>query len=100
MKVLFLIQARGGSKGFARKTLRRWGECHSSPEQHALHARFTHALGGDCRIVCSTDDPAIADASRSWGAEVPFLRPEKLAADDTPTLEVVRHAHSTRRGVG
>jgi N-acetylneuraminate synthase len=52
----------------------------------------TAGLADECRIVCSTDNPAIADAARSWGAEVPFLRPEVLAADETPTLEVVRHA--------
>jgi N-acylneuraminate cytidylyltransferase len=43
------------------------------------------------RVVCSTDDPAIADAAAAAGAEVPFLRPAALAADDTPDLPVFRH---------
>ena len=38
----------------------------------------------------STDDPAIADAARRAGAQVPFLRPQELAKDDTPHLPVVQ----------
>lgn len=36
-----------------------------------------------------TDDPAIADEGRRWGAEVPFLRPEPLAGDKVPTIDTV-----------
>ena len=46
------------------------------------------------RVLVSTDDPAIARAARRAGAEVPFLRPAELAADDTPTQPVVEHAVS------
>lgn len=44
------------------------------------------------RVLVSTDDPAIARAARRAGAEVPFLRPAELAADDAPTHPVVEHA--------
>lgn len=44
------------------------------------------------RVIVSTNDPAVATVARRAGAEVPFLRPDQLAADDTPTLEVIRHA--------
>jgi CMP-N,N'-diacetyllegionaminic acid synthase len=44
------------------------------------------------RVVVSTDDPAIAGAARDAGAEVPYLRPEELAADETPTFPVIDHA--------
>lgn len=44
------------------------------------------------RVLVSTDDPAIARAARRAGAEVPFMRPAELAADDTPTHPVVEHA--------
>ena len=37
----------------------------------------------------STDDPDIADAARVLGADVPFLRPQYLAEDDTPMLDVL-----------
>jgi CMP-N-acetylneuraminic acid synthetase len=41
--------------------------------------------------VLSTDDPEIAGVARALGAEVPFLRPAALAADDTPDLPVFQH---------
>jgi CMP-N-acetylneuraminic acid synthetase len=40
-------------------------------------------------VVVSTDDHDIADVARGLGAEVPFLRPARLAADDTPMLDVL-----------
>lgn len=44
------------------------------------------------RAIVSTDAPEIAELSRKAGAEVPFLRPPELAADATPTSEVILHA--------
>lgn len=40
-------------------------------------------------IIVSTDDPEIADIAKLYGAEVPFLRSEKLSDDFTPTIPVV-----------
>jgi CMP-N,N'-diacetyllegionaminic acid synthase len=42
--------------------------------------------------LVSTDDEEIASAARTLGLEVPFLRPGALAADETPMLDVLRHA--------
>jgi CMP-N-acetylneuraminic acid synthetase len=88
MRVLGLVPARGGSRGVPRKNLRplagkpllQW------TAESALAARQL------ARVVLSTEDPEIAAAGRSCGLEVPFARPAELAADDTPTLLVVRHA--------
>jgi len=44
------------------------------------------------RIVVSTNDQEIADVARTEGADVPFLRPEALADDHTPTVPVISHA--------
>ncbi|MGD2157464.1 MAG: acylneuraminate cytidylyltransferase family protein, partial [Anaerolineales bacterium] len=44
------------------------------------------------RVIVSTDDEEIAEIARHFGAETPFLRPEKLARDDTPDLPVFQHA--------
>ena len=60
--------------------------------------RAGSVLGPGCRVVCSTDDPAIADAAREWGAEVPFLRPARLATDEARTMDVVSHALDTLGG--
>jgi N-acylneuraminate cytidylyltransferase len=44
------------------------------------------------QIIVSTDDPLIADISKSAGAAVPFLRPFELSDDYTDTISVVKHA--------
>jgi N-acylneuraminate cytidylyltransferase len=44
------------------------------------------------RVVVSTEDPEIAEVARAWGAEVPFLRPDDLAADESPEWLSWRHA--------
>ena len=36
------------------------------------------------RVVVSTEDQEIAEVARSFGAEIPFLRPAELAQDDSP----------------
>jgi len=44
------------------------------------------------RLIVSTDDDEIAKVSSEFGADVPFLRPKKLASDASTTIDVVRHA--------
>jgi N-acylneuraminate cytidylyltransferase/CMP-N,N'-diacetyllegionaminic acid synthase len=84
---LAIIPARGGSKGLPRKNIRPLLDkpLIAYTIMTALRAK---ALG---RLVVSTDDPEIATIAKSYGAEVPFLRPAELGQDDTPTIEVVRH---------
>lgn len=88
MKTIALITARGGSKGIPRKNVK---DIAGKP----LIAYTIEAakLSGACdRVIVTTDDPEIADVSRTWGAEVPFMRPANLAEDKTPTLPVAAHA--------
>ena len=44
------------------------------------------------RVVVSTDCSEIAAVAASYGAEVPFLRPARLASDTSPDIHFVRHA--------
>ena len=45
------------------------------------------------RIIVSTEDKEIAElVSKHGGCEVPFLRPEELALDSTPSIDVIIHA--------
>jgi N,N'-diacetyl-8-epilegionaminate cytidylyltransferase len=87
MNVLGVILARGGSKGIPGKNIRALGG-------RPLIA-WTVEIAKRCpsieRVVLSTDDAAIAEAGRQCGAEVPFLRPESLARDDTPRARVWEH---------
>jgi CMP-N,N'-diacetyllegionaminic acid synthase len=87
MTVLGLVPARGGSKGIPGKNLAVVGGA-------TLLARACAcALDASlvARTVVSTDNNEIADAAASAGAEV-LRRPAELAQDDTPMLDVVRHA--------
>jgi CMP-N-acetylneuraminic acid synthetase len=87
--VLAVIPARGGSKGVPRKNIRPI--CGKPIIAYTIEAALAarHLLR---RIIVSTDDPEIANAAREYGAEVPFMRPEKLAGDQVPTLPVLQHA--------
>lgn len=86
--ILALIPARGGSKGVPRKNLR----CLAGKPlivytiEAALQANFID------RIIVSTDDLEIANISKKYGAEVPFIRPEVLATDGAKGIDVVLHA--------
>jgi len=82
------VFARGGSKELPDKNLREVGG-RSLVARAVMAAREAVSLD---RVVVSTDSPAIADAARHCGAEVPFLRPTELAADDTPEWLAWRHA--------
>jgi CMP-N-acetylneuraminic acid synthetase len=88
MTILCVIGARGGSQGLPGKNIRpllgkpliAW-----TIEQ----ARRTPEIG---RVVVSTDSPAIADAARAAGADVPFMRPLDLAGPTVGKFQVWQHA--------
>jgi len=87
-RVLALVPARGGSKGLPRKNARLLA---GRPlVAHAVEAGRAARLVD--RVLCSTDDPAIAELARAAGAEVPFLRPADLAQDTTEDWPVFAHA--------
>jgi len=86
-KILAMIPARGGSKRLPRKNIR---ELHGRPLiawtiEEAKKSRYID------RIIVSTDNKEIAEVSKRFGVEVPFLRPKELAQDETKTIDVVRH---------
>lgn len=87
-EILALIPARGGSKTVTRKNIQRLAG-------HPLVA-YSIAAGLQAqrvsRVIVSTDDDEIAEISRAYGAEVPFLRPASLAQDETVDLPVFKHA--------
>lgn len=88
MRFIGLIPARGGSKGIPGKNI---APCAGKP---LLAWTCEAALGSRklARTLVSTDSEEIAAAARHCGVEVPFTRPAALAADDTPSVEVMRHA--------
>lgn len=85
---LALIPARGGSKGIPGKNIREFAGYPLIAWSIAAARESTLVT----RVVVSTDDPEIAAVARTFGAEVPFLRPSELAQDHTTDFPVVEHA--------
>jgi CMP-N-acetylneuraminic acid synthetase len=88
MAVFALIPARGGSKGIPRKNIRAI----AGKPLIAWTIEAGLAAPGVDAVVVSTEDEEIAAVSREWGAQVPFMRPPELAADETPGIAPVLHA--------
>jgi N-acylneuraminate cytidylyltransferase len=86
--VLAIIPARGGSKGLPGKNTRPF--CGLPLIAHSI--LFARGCPEVTRTIVTTDSPEIAEVARSYGAEVPFIRPKELAADDTPLWPVLQHA--------
>jgi N-acylneuraminate cytidylyltransferase len=87
-RILGLIPARGGSIALPRKNVLPLGgkPLIAWTINAALASKYLD------RVVLSSDDPEIMDVAQAWGCEVPFRRPAKLSAAETPTIEVVLHA--------
>jgi pseudaminic acid cytidylyltransferase len=83
-----VIPARGGSKRIPRKNIKL---LHGKPliaytiEAALQSGVFEH-------VVVSTDDAEIAEVSKQFGAEVPFVREASLADDHTPASLVTLNA--------
>jgi N,N'-diacetyllegionaminate synthase len=91
--VLFLVPARGGSQRVIGKNLRPLAGIPLVGWAARTALRAARRLPGTGhRVVCSTDDAAIAAAARAWGAETPFVRPASLAGPDVTSVDVALHA--------
>ena len=88
MKTLYVIPARGGSKGIPGKNIKPL----CGKPLIAYSIEVARALADDCDICLSTDSQQIADVAKNMGLEVPFMRPEYLATDKSGTYEVLLHA--------
>ena len=87
MTVYGAVFARGGSKGVPRKNLRQI----AGISLLELSVAMGLASQGIDRMFCSTDSDEIATEAMRLGAEVPFLRPETLALDDSPEWSAWQH---------
>ncbi|WP_346939223.1 acylneuraminate cytidylyltransferase family protein [uncultured Clostridium sp.] len=86
-EILAIIPARGGSKGVPRKNVR---ELNGRPliGYTIEAAKKSNRVS---RVVVTTEDIEIATVSREYKAEVPYLRPDELSQDNSPTMECVLH---------
>ena len=81
------IFARGGSKGLPGKNIKTF---HGKP-LIAWSIECALSVPRIDRVIVSTDSPEIAQIALEYGADVPFLRPQSLATDDSPELLSWQH---------
>lgn len=86
---LYIIPARGGSKGIPHKNIKPLAG-------RPLIAYSIDVARELCpeqdRIILSTDAPTIADTARSLGLKVDYMRPADLATDSSGSREVMLDA--------
>ena len=86
-KVLFVITARGGSKGLPGKNLKKIGGL----SLLGYKANSAQSCKYCSRIVLSSDNQSIIDEAKKYGVEVPFIRPKQLATDEASSDSVISH---------
>lgn len=85
---LFVIPARGGSKGIPGKNIKL---LNGKPLiQYSID--YARNFVSDEQICLSTDSQEIIDIANQSGLKVPFLRPPHLAGDQSSTFDVLKHA--------
>lgn len=96
MKTLFLIPARGGSKGIPKKNIKLLNGkpliCYSID--------VARQLTSDDLICVSSDDDEIIKVVENYGLTVPFKRPAELATDEADSYSMIRHAIEYFKSIG
>lgn len=87
LNIVAIIPARSGSKSIPNKNIRL---LNGKPMlaysiEHALQSRYIN------RVIVSTDSEEYAMIAKSYGAEIPFLRPAEYAKDTSLDIEVFYH---------
>lgn len=96
-KVLFVIPARGGSKGIPGKNIKLMGGIPLICRSIDIARKFVD----DTDICVTTDSDEIINVVRHHGIEVPFKRPDYLATDTASSYDVLIHALDfyTKKGI-
>lgn len=96
MKPVCFIAAREGSKGIPNKNIKiiNGRPLISYAIESAINSKlFSH-------VIVSTDSKKIQNIAKKWGADVPFLRPKKLAGDSIGIIPVILHGIKTIKSLG
>ncbi len=88
MNFLFLITARGGSKGILKKNIKHL--CGKPLISYTVE--IARQFVTDEHICVSTDDNEIIEEVEKLKLKVPFVRPSNLATDNAGSNEVIMHA--------
>lgn len=84
-KILAIIPARGGSKRIPNKNIKLFNG------KPLISYAIKQALGSELfdRVIVDTDSEKIAKIAKKYGAEVPFLRPKKLANSKSQIIDAL-----------
>ncbi len=85
---LFVITARGGSKGLPGKNIKNL--CGKPLIAYSIDV--ARAFTSDENICVSTDSETIKKVVEEYGLKVPFIRPDYLATDTATSNDVLVHA--------
>lgn len=96
LRYLYLIPARGGSKGIPGKNIKPLAGIPLIG--HTIRQALAIADKND--IVVSTDDPRIAETAIAEGATVPFMRSAELATDTASSRSVIIDALERMKASG
>jgi CMP-N,N'-diacetyllegionaminic acid synthase len=88
MKTLYLVTARGGSKGIPGKNIKPLA---GKPLIH-YSLEYARLFAEDKDICLSTDSEEIIKVAEQIGYKTPFIRPDYLAADSSGSYGVIVHA--------
>lgn len=85
---LGVIPARGGSKRLPNKNILNLADkpLIGWTINAALKSKYIN------EVIVSTENPTIANISKTYGANIPFIRPKELSADSVHPVKVVIHA--------
>lgn len=93
---LFVITARGGSKGLPGKNIKDL--CGKPLIAYSIDV--AREFVDDENICVSTDSEDIRNVVEKYGLKVPFLRPDYLATDTATSNDVLVHAVRFYKGFG
>ena len=96
MKSICFIGARGGSKGVPKKNTRL---LNGKPLiAYSIESALNSGIFQS--VVVSTEDNEIARIAKKYGAEIPFMRPKKLATDTAGMYDVILHGINNLKSSG
>lgn len=95
-KICAIIPARAGSKGIKDKNIKNLNgkPLISYSIEAGLKSKYID------KVFVSTDSLEIARISKEYGAEVPFLRPKKLALDESKTIDAIIYTIQELKKIG
>lgn len=86
-RTIALIPARGGSKRIPLKNIKPF--CGKPIIAYSIENALKCGVFDE--VIMSTDSEQIAQIAQDFGAKVPFMRPQSLSDDFTPTAPVAAH---------